>query len=87
MCIRDRANKAIKTFKVNKKNIEESLGMNPILVTALNREIGYEKAANIAKKAYKEKRPIIDVAHEETGLPLKKLKGLLNPAKLTKGGV
>jgi len=81
------ANKAIKTFKVNKKNIEESLGMNPILVTALNREIGYEKAANIAKKAYKEKRPIIDVAHEETGLPLKKLKALLNPAKLTKGGV
>ena len=81
------ANKAIKTFKVNKKNIEESLGMNPILVTALNREIGYEKAAHIAKKAYKEQRPIIDVAHEETGLSLKKLKTLLNPAKLTKGGV
>jgi fumarate hydratase class II len=81
------ANKAIKTFKVNKKNIEESLGMNPILVTALNREIGYEKAAYIAKKAYKEKRSIIDVAHEETGLSLKHLKTLLNPAKLTKGGV
>jgi fumarate hydratase class II len=81
------ANKAIKTFKVNKKNIEESLGMNPILVTALNREIGYEKAAYIAKKAYKEKRSIIDVAHKETGLPLKQLKTLLNPAKLTKGGV
>jgi len=81
------ANKAIKTFKVNKKNIEESLGMNPILVTALNREIGYEKAAYIAKQAYKEKRSIIDVAHEETGLPLKKLKALLNPAKLTKGGI
>ncbi|MDC0055052.1 class II fumarate hydratase [Pseudomonadota bacterium] len=81
------ANKAIKTFKINKKNIAESLGMNPILVTALNREIGYERAAHIAKKAYKEQRPIIDVAHEETGLPLKKLKTLLNPAKLTKGGV
>ena len=81
------ANKAIKTFKVNKKNIEESIGMNPILVTALNREIGYERAAYIAKKAYKEKRSIIDVAHEETGLPLKQLKTLLNPAKLTKGGV
>ncbi|MDB2370060.1 class II fumarate hydratase [Gammaproteobacteria bacterium] len=81
------ANKAIKTFKVNKKNIEESLGMNPILVTALNREIGYEKATYIAKKAYKEKRSIIDVAHEETGLSLKHLKTLLNPAKLTKGGV
>ena len=81
------ANKAIKTFKVNKKNIAQSLGMNPILVTALNREIGYEKAAKIAKKAYKEKRPIIDVAYEETGLPVAKLKALLNPAKLTKGGV
>jgi len=81
------ANKAIKTFKVNKKNIAESIGMNPILVTALNREIGYEKAAQIAKKAYKEKRPIVDVAHEETGLPVSKLKVLLNPGKLTKGGI
>ena len=81
------ANKAIKTFKVNKKNIAQSLGMNPILVTALNRAIGYEKAAKIAKKAYKEKRSIIDVAYEETGLPVAKLKVLLNPAKLTKGGV
>jgi fumarate hydratase class II len=81
------ANKAIKTFKVNQKNIDQSLAMNPILVTALNREIGYEKASNIAKKAYKEKRPIVDVAHEETGLPISKLKKLLNPAKLTKGGI
>jgi fumarate hydratase class II len=61
--------------------------MNPILVTALNREIGYEKAARIAKKAYKDKRSIIDVAHEETGLSVVKLKALLDPAKLTKGGV
>ena len=81
------ANKAIKTFKVNDANISESLGKNPILVTALNREIGYEKAAQIAKKAYKEKRAIIDVAHEETGLPINKLKLLLDPSKLTKGGV
>jgi len=81
------ANKAIKTFKVNDANIAQSLGKNPILVTALNREIGYEKAAQIAKKAYKEKRAIIDVAHEETGLPVKKLKLLLDPSKLTKGGV
>jgi fumarate hydratase class II len=81
------ANKAIKTFKVNDANISESLGKNPILVTALNREIGYEKAAQIAKKAYKEKRAIIDVAHEATGLPINKLKLLLDPSKLTKGGV
>ena len=81
------ANKAIKTFKVNEANISESLGKNPILVTALNREIGYDKAAKIAKKAYKENRAIIDVAHEETGISINQLKALLNPAKLTKGGV
>jgi len=81
------ADKAIKTFKVNDQNIAESLGKNPILVTALNREIGYEKAAQIAKKAYKENRAIIEVAHEETGLSVKQLKILLNPAKLTKGGL
>jgi fumarate hydratase class II len=81
------ANKAIKTFKVNTKNIAKSLGMNPILVTALNREIGYEKAANIAKKAYQQQRSIIEVAHEETGMPLERLKVILNPAKLTRGGV
>lgn len=81
------ANKAIKTFKVNEANISESLGKNPILVTALNREIGYDKAAKIAKKAYKENRAIIDVAHEETGISISQLKALLDPAKLTKGGL
>ena len=81
------ANKAIKTFKVNTTNIEESLSKNPILVTALNRKIGYVKAAAVAKKAYKEKRSIIDVAHEETGISLDELSKLLDPSKLTKGGI
>ena len=80
-------NKAIKTFKVNKKNLESSLAKNPILVTALNPIIGYKKAAAIAKKAYKENRPIIDVAAEETNLSVARLKKLLDPAKLAKGGI
>ena len=81
------ANKAIKTFKVNSKNINESLSKNPILVTALNREIGYFKASAIAKKAYEENKSIIDVAHKETGISKADLKKLLDPAKLTKGGI
>jgi fumarate hydratase class II len=79
--------KAIKTFKVNHKNLELSLSKNPILVTALNPIIGYEKAAAIAKKAYKENRPIIEVAAEETDLAESKLKKLLDPSKLAKGGI
>ena len=81
------SNKAIKTFKVNKKNLEASLSKNPILVTALNPIIGYEKAAEIAKKAYKLGRPIIEIADEETDLTEAQLKKLLNPSKLTKGGI
>jgi fumarate hydratase class II len=81
------ANKAIKTFKVNSKNIDESLSKNPILVTALNRIIGYSKAAAIAKKAYKDNKSVIEVAHEETGMSKAELKKLLNPSKLTKGGI
>ena len=78
---------AIKSFKVNHKGLEVSLSKNPILVTALNSIIGYEKAAYIAKKAYKENRPIIEVADEETDLTKAKLKKLLNPSKLAKGGI
>ena len=81
------SNKAIKNFKINKRNLEASLSKNPILVTALNPIIGYEKAAYIAKKAYKESRPIIEVAAEETDLSESKLKKLLDPSKLSKGGI
>jgi len=52
------ADKAIASFKVNQPNIDKALAKNPILVTALNPVIGYEKAAKIAKQAYKEARPI-----------------------------
>ena len=78
---------AIKTFKVNHKNLEISLSKNPILVTALNPLIGYEKASSIAKKAYKENRPIIDVAAEETDIAKSKLIKLLDPSKLARGGL
>ena len=78
---------AIKSFKVNYKNLETSLSRNPILVTALNPIIGYENAASIAKKAYKENRPIIEVAAEETGMSKMQLKKLLDPSKIAKGGL
>ena len=79
--------KAIRNFKVNHKNLEDSLLKNPILVTALNPIIGYEQAAMIAKKAYKERRPIIEVAVEETNISKSRLEKLLDPKKLAKGGI
>ena len=81
------ADSAIAGFTVNEQNIKTALDKNPILVTALNRVIGYEKGAAIAKRAYAEGRPILDVALEETDLDEKELRKLLDPAKLTRGGV
>ena len=81
------ADSAIAGFKVNQARLEEALERNPILVTALNPVIGYEKGAAIAKQAYKEGRAIRDVAEEETDLGAAKLKKLLDPLELTKGGI
>lgn len=81
------ADDAIKGFTVNKANLNEALEKNPILVTAMNSVIGYDKGAAIAKQAYKEGRPIFDVAKENTDLSDAEIKRLLDPADLTKGGI
>ena len=81
------ADKAIAGFTVNTDNINQALDRNPILVTALNPVIGYEKGAAVAKKAYKEGRPVKEVAKEMTDLTDEELDRLLDPAGLTEGGI
>ncbi len=79
---RQLADRAILTFTVNEEKLQASLAQNPILVTALNTRIGYARAAEIAKRAYKEGRAIIDVAVEETDIERDELTRLLDPARL-----
>jgi fumarate hydratase, class II len=81
------ADKAIACFSVNQDRLNLALERNPILVTALNAVIGYEKGAEIAKRAYKEGRAIKDVAKEMTDLSEAELARLLNPLELTQGGI
>jgi fumarate hydratase class II len=81
------ADAAIAGFTVRQARLDEALARNPILVTALNPVIGYERAAAIAKQAYREGRPVLEVAREVTGLPEQKLRKLLDPAALAKGGI
>ena len=85
--MRELADNAIATLKIRKDKVAEALDRNPILVTALNPVIGYEKAAKIAKRAYAENRPVLDVALEDSGLTEKQLRKLLDPTALTKGGI
>ena len=77
------ADQAIAGFSVNEARLSEALERNPILVTALNAEIGYEAGARIAKMAYESGRSILDVAAEETGIGRDRLVELLDPARLT----
>jgi fumarate hydratase class II len=81
------ADRAVAGFTVNRDRLNEALDRNPILVTALNPVIGYEKGAAVAKKAYAEGRPVKDVAREMTDLTDEELDRLLDPADLTRGGI
>ncbi len=81
------ADRAIDGFEVDTQRLREALDRNPILVTALNRAIGYEQGAAIAKRAYAEGRPVLDVAEEMTDLSREELARLLDPIRLTEGGI
>ncbi len=80
------AEQAISGFTVQEDNIRKALALNPILVTALNPLIGYDKAAQIAKQAYQQQRPVLEVALEHTSYSRAELEQLLDPARLCKGG-
>lgn len=77
--------KAVNDLEMNTSNCTSALEKNPILVTALNPEIGYMKAAEIGKIAAKENRTVLDVAIEHTDIDKKRLKELLDPKNLADG--
>jgi fumarate hydratase class II len=81
------ADKAISGFTVREDTILEALERNPVLVTALNPVIGYDRGAATAKQAFREGRPIRDVAQETTDLSAEELDRLLDPLELTRGGI
>ncbi|TYP92653.1 fumarase, class II [Fodinibius salinus] len=80
------ARKSVSRLTVNKDKVADMVGRNPVLVTALNPLIGYDKASKIAKKAFKEERPVKEVAREMTDLSDEELDEALDPIKMTKGG-
>ena len=74
--------KVISGFSVNHKQLAQALANNPVLVTALNPVVGYEQSAAIAKRAWAEGRPVLDVAEEMTDISRAELVLLLDPARL-----
>ncbi|MFP4080982.1 MAG: class II fumarate hydratase [Ectothiorhodospira sp.] len=80
------ATRVIPGFGVDEARMRDALDRNPILVTALNPVIGYERGAAIAKQAYREGRPVLEVAREMTDLDEERLRALLDPMTLARGG-
>lgn len=81
------AERAVADFVPNAEHSQQLAERNPILVTSLNPVIGYERGAAVAKRAYAEGRRVKDVAAEETGLDSEELDRLLDPRKMTEGGI
>ncbi len=81
------ADRAVAGFTVNQERISGLLGTNPILVTALSPVTGYDRAAEIAKEAGSRGRSILEVAAEMTDIPREELEKLLDPRRLTEGGL
>ena len=83
---RNFAERSVQGVKANEDRIKQMVGKNPVLVTALNPLIGYDKAAKIAKTAFAEDRAVLEVAKEMTDLSEEELKKALDPINMTKGG-
>jgi len=81
------AEKTIREFRVNESGLSSMLQRNPILATALSSVIGYEKATQIAARAQTEQRVVKDVAAAMTELSSAELEGLLDPRRMTEGGI
>ena len=81
------ATQCIAGIEPDVRRLDDALARNPILATALNPAIGYERAAAIAKRAYAEGRPVLEVALEMSGVDEAELRRLLDPAALTRGGL
>ncbi len=80
------ADKAIAGFEVNRKRIENLVDRNPILATVLNPIIGYDKAAEVVKKALAEEKTVKEVVVELGYLTPEEAEKLLDPILMTTPG-
>lgn len=71
----------------NKERMEDYVNNSVGTITAINPHVGYEKAAEIAKKAISTGKPIREIAIESGTLNEVELDTILNPFEMTKPGI
>jgi fumarate hydratase class II len=77
---RNFARKCVAGIEADKAKAEAFVEQSLAMCTVLAPEIGYEKAAAIAKEAYASGRTVREVAREKSGIAEKRLSELLDPA-------
>jgi aspartate ammonia-lyase len=79
--------KCIKTIQADEKTCLQHVELSSAMATALVHHIGYEKAADVAKKAQKQSKSIKQVLSEDKILEHELVNTILNPFELTKPGI
>ncbi|HET6207982.1 MAG TPA: lyase family protein, partial [Terracidiphilus sp.] len=79
---RNFAERCIAGLKANESRLKDTIEQSLALATALTPEIGYERAAAVAKVAYESGRTIREVAEEQSGIEQHRLAELLDPLKM-----
>ena len=80
--MRSFAEKCVVGIVANEERIRESLYHSLMLVTALNPHIGYDKSAEIAKKAHKEHKTLLEAALELKYVTEEQYKNWVRPEKM-----
>jgi fumarate hydratase class II len=81
------ADKALAGLVANADTCRDYIEISPSMATALNPLIGYDKAAEIAKKSFQERRPVRELAAEMTKLSKAEIDAALDPARQTQPGL
>ena len=81
------ADKALAGLVANEDTCRAYIEISPSMATALNPLIGYDKAAEIAKRSFKERRPVRELASEMTTLSKAEIDAALDPARQTQPGL
>ncbi len=79
------AERCVMGVEASRKNISKHVKDDLSIATALNQYIGYSKAAEVAKRAYRENKTVMQVCLEMKILDKKKLSKILNPKNMAGG--
>ncbi len=76
--------RCVKKIEADREKCMSYVEWSTAMATALSPRIGYERAAEIAKKAFAEGRTVRDVAAEEGGIDVEELGRLLRADRMTR---